>query len=110
MDKLRDTDEDAIQRYATFYRQHEVQSKRRIVDLQEELDKLARQQELDWTVLRNKIELQTKIEELIIKWRQAEHDKWQVYGPLIISAIGVLVILVQLGNFILALLNFRQHP
>jgi hypothetical protein len=46
--------------------------------------------------LQRRLELQVKIEEYIVKWREAEHPKWKVYGPVVLSVIAIVISVVSL--------------
>jgi len=77
-----------------FSKQHEELSKQRIVAFQKRLDAMAESDAGAGTVLKDRLELQTKIEELIVKSREAEHAAWKVHGPIVISIAAIVVSLL----------------
>jgi len=76
---------------ARFDLEHETMSKNRVVAFQKRLDAMTESDSSAVTVLRDRLELQIKIEELIVKGREAEHVKWKVYGPTAISIIALAI-------------------
>ena len=74
-----------------FDKGHEDLSKKRIVAFQKRLDLTTETDPSAVTVLRDRLELQIKIEELIVKSREAEHAKWKVYAPTAISIVALAI-------------------
>ena len=68
----------------------------RVVAFQKSLDSTIDSDTAGLEDLRRRLELQLKIEELIVKWREAEHPKWKVYGPLLLSLIAIVVSVASL--------------
>lgn len=95
-DITRRDDDDETLLNKKFVREHEKKSATHVRELQDRLDVLE-QQPRDPTnqSLKDHVEVQLKIEELILKSRIAEHTKWQVYGPgLIALATGLLGLII----------------
>jgi hypothetical protein len=81
-----------------FFLAHEEISKDRIVELQLELDELAKSEAFnldklkrDLDTLKKRLEIQLDIEQLIIRSRESEHSKWTAYGPIFIPLVGALL-------------------
>jgi hypothetical protein len=77
-----------------FIREHERRSSERVVSFQRELDALVLNG--DAKPLTDRLEIQLKIEDLIIRSRESEHVKWKVYGPLVLSAGAVAISIASL--------------
>lgn len=79
-----------------FMGQHEKNSPTHVRKFQERLNDLVKQpRDSSDPSLKDHVDVQLKIEELILKSRIAEHTKWQVYGPgLIALATGLLGLII----------------
>jgi hypothetical protein len=79
---------------------HEDMSQRRVVAFQMTLDSMATDKDLNaqqgLQYLQDRLEIQLKIEELIIKTRQAEHIKLALYLPLVWPGALVVISVVAL--------------
>jgi|SRR5712692_9827171 len=79
-----------------FRVRHEEKSKRTIVAFQKTLDSLAESDSPALSTLRDRLDIQLKIEELIVKSREAEHPKWKIYSPIVASIIAIVISVVGL--------------
>jgi len=72
---------------------HEEHSKTRVREFQEMLDKFAGPiaKAVDLKALQDHLEIQLKIEELVLKSRMSEHVKVQAYGPFIIPLLAAVL-------------------
>ena len=86
-----------------FYLDHEVRSKNRFVAFQKNLDALGTNDKEGREALLSSLELQIKIEELIVSSRESEHVKWKVYGPLWLSGVAVFI---SVAGVVLTILGF----
>jgi hypothetical protein len=72
---------------------HEEKSQTRVREFQERLDELAGStgHAGDLTALKDHLEIQLKIEELILKSRMSEHVILQAYGPFVIPLLAAIL-------------------
>jgi hypothetical protein len=92
---------------ATFNGEHEDRSGRRVVAFQKALDSVPQSSESAFDALRNRLELQLRIEELIVKSRESEHVKWKVYGPLWLSGAATVI---SVASAVLSVIGYHQRP
>ena len=71
---------------------HETASKQRYDDFQIELKKTTDGEALK--ILKDKVEIQLKLEEFLVKSRQGGHPKMTVWGPLIVPAVVSLIVAI----------------
>jgi hypothetical protein len=90
LDEITDSD------ITEFYTGHENKSKRRVVAFQKNLDSMADSDESALKALRNRLEIQLTIEELIFKSREAEHVKWELYTPIVASIVAIVISVLAL--------------
>jgi len=76
-------------------RDHEDKLKRRVVALQRRLDSLADDDKDGLELLRDHVEIQLNIEELRVKFREADHAHWVVYGPLFLPGAAIVITVVS---------------
>ncbi|MFZ1008060.1 MAG: hypothetical protein WAN65_14560 [Candidatus Sulfotelmatobacter sp.] len=74
-------------------KEHEEKSKTRVREFQERLDKLTgpTANAGDLEVLKDQVEIQLHIEDLILKSRMSEHVIWQAYGPFVIPLLAAIL-------------------
>ena|SRR5438128_796302 len=89
----------------SFNADHETRSPKRVVAFQKTLDALAVNDKAGRDALRDGLELQIKIEELIVKSRESEHVKWKVYGPLWLSAAAAVI---SVASAVLSVLGYSH--
>jgi hypothetical protein len=72
---------------------HEEKSKTRVREFQERLCKLTgpTANAGDLAALKDQVEIQVHIEDLILKSRMSEHVVWQTYGPFIIPLLTAIL-------------------
>ncbi len=71
---------------------HEEKSKTRVREFQERLDNLKEPSANtgDLEILKNQVQIQLNIEDLILKSRMSEHVIWQAYGPLVVPVLAAI--------------------
>jgi hypothetical protein len=74
---------------------HEDKSKRRVVAFQQRLDSLTDNDEDDLERLQKGVEIQLTIEELRVRFREADHAHWVVYGPLFLPGAAIVITAVS---------------
>lgn len=70
---------------------HEDKSKRRVVAFQQRLDSLIDNDQDDLERLQKSVEIQCDIEELRVRFREADHAHWVVYGPLFLPGAAIVI-------------------
>lgn len=99
---IKKVDTETLDLNQKFVKEHEEKSQTHVTEFQKRLDALVTQHHDSVTQppdssdqLKGHVDIQLKIEELILKGRIAEHTKWQVYGPgLIALATGLLGLII----------------
>ena len=88
-----------------FDSEHEDRSGRRVVAFQKTLDSLPSDGEGTFDSLRTRLEIQLKIEELIVRSRESEHVKWKVYSPLWLSGAATVI---SVASAVLSVIGYHR--
>jgi hypothetical protein len=90
IEKITDADIDADKK------DHEGRLERQVVALQRKLDSLADDDRGGLELLQKRVEIQLSIEELRVRFREADHAHWVVYGPLFLPGAAIVITIVSL--------------
>ncbi len=82
----------------SFYKEHEKECKNRYREIQTKLDECAAKNDTNGVrFLSAQLDAQLKIEDFLIRFREAEHAKFSIYYTVIVSAlVSLLVALIPL--------------